>query len=186
MVFGSGSKTTLLFMLILCAAATHAQIVDIDAVANCPLGNALQLPLTAGAYNVTQIDTNGGGAFTAWNAWGFVGGCDPQGANCTNGWLTSYRIVSADVPDDGYGGGIYETAELAFLNEAENASFVLPTDQTVSFYIGDSNCGDNLGGVSLEIAPGQVPTMPAGGMALLAMLLLALGSWLVSRRRSTS
>lgn len=176
-------RLALLVPLMVGAPTLHAQIVDIDAVANCPAGNAVQLPLTAGAYNVTQIDQNGGGAFTAWNAWGpdRVSGCDAKGANCTNGWLTSYRVAAPDVPDDGYGGGVYATPELAFQNDAENTSFVLPSDQTVSFYISDSNCGDNAGGVSLEIAPGQVPTMPRIVMVLLVISMLLVGSWLLVR-----
>ena len=88
------------------------------------------------------------------------------------------------MPDDGYGGGVYATPDLAFQNEAENTSFVLASDQTVSFYISDSNCGDNAGGVSLEIAPGQVPTMPTVFMVLLAISLLLVGYFVMARIRS--
>ena len=172
-----------LSMLLLGSVVTHAVVVNIDGAANCPAGNAVQVPMTAGAYNVIQIDQTGGGAFTAWNAWGpnNVSGCDGNGANCSQGWLTSYSIVAADVPDDGFGGGIYATPEIAFQNAAENTSFMLPTDQTVSFYIGDSTCGDNAGGDSLDVVPGQVPTMPFTGLILLGITLLVISSWTLTR-----
>ena len=167
------------------ASSSVAVIVDVDSAANCPVGNAVQVPLTAGFWVVTPIDENAGGAYTAWNAWGGnVSGCDMNGANCTNGWLTSYRIVAPDVPDEGYGGGIYATPELAFENEAEGTTFTLPTNQTVNFYIGDSNCSDNVGGVSFDVSQG-VSTFPNTWMLLLLAGLLIAGSRFLLRATSS-
>ena len=164
------------------ASGSAAVIVDVSSSSNCPIANANQVPLTAGTWVVTPIDQNSGGAYTAWNAWGSVSGCDSSGANCTNGWLTSYRIVASDVPDDGFGGGTYETPDLAFQNEAEGTSFTLPSAQTVSFYISDSNCGDNVGGVSLDVNQG-VQTIPNALSVLLLVVILVSGSLLTLRVR---
>lgn len=167
------------------ASGSAAVIVDVSSVSNCPVGNANQVQLSAGTWVVTPIDENSGGAYTAWNAWGSVSGCDSSGANCTNGWLASYSIVAPDVPDDGFGGGTYQTPELAFQNEAEGTSFTLQSDQIVSFYIGDSNCGDNLGGVSLDVSQG-VPTLPNALSVVLLLLALISLSLLVLRSKFRS
>ncbi len=174
---------TLIMGWLVLAAASGAVIVNVDGRANCPAGNALEVPLTAGSYSATPIDISGGGAFTAWNAWGLVSGCDQNGANCDNGWIWSYRFFAPDVPDDNVGsGGVWETEDLAFENAAEGTSFTLPTDQTVSFYIPDSNCGDNIGGVSLDVVE-EVPTMPVWGGLLLAALLVGVAAWILRQRR---
>ena len=164
----------------------HAQIVDVDGIGNCGPANAATLDLPAGIYSVTQIDQAGGGAYTAWNAWGFVSGCDGSGANCSNGWLTSYDIFIPGVLADGFGGGTYETADLAFANEAEDTCFVLPVDETVEFFIDDfPACGDNLGGVSLLVATASAcaaaPALPVKGIAVLLSLLVAAGVLLLRR-----
>lgn len=165
----------------------QTQIVDVDSNSNCPIGNAVQVALTAGSWTVTPIDDSGPGAFTAWNAWGGnVIGCDGGGANCDNGWLTTYRIVAPDVPDNGFGGGVYETDDLAFQNSAEGTLFTLSSDQTVSFYINDSNCSDNVGGVSFDVSPAQVPTVSGGWPLLLFAVALLAGSLLLLRVRNRS
>ena len=162
-------------------------IVDIDAVANCATdsSNAVEVNLPAGNWVVTPIDTSGGGAFTAMSVWDSNVGCDASGENCTNGWFMDYKLMAPDVPENGFGVyALYATPEQAFANDAEGTSFMLPTAQTVKFWIEDTPCDDNRGGVSLEITEG-VPAMPSGWLMLLAALLLVAGSLYVRRRMAT-
>lgn len=161
-------------------------IVDIDAVGNCATdsSNAVEVPLPAGSYQVTPIDTSGGGAFTAMSVWDTNSGCDINGENCSQGWFMDYKVMSADVPENGF--GIYElyaTPEQAFANDAEGTSFTLLTAQTVLFWIEDTPCDDNRGGVSLEITEG-VPTMPNLWLILLGALLLFFGGLYLRRRHA--
>lgn len=100
--------------------AASATIVDIEALTGAT-GRVLHL--AAGTYDVRYVGIAGGGAYDAWNPWGYVAGCDGGGMNCTNGWIVSsaidfghgtgnfdgvdgYAWTSAKLPDDNR---IYET-----------------------------------------------------------------------------
>ena len=170
--------------MIVSASSALAVIVDVNAVTNCASddSNAVQLALAAGSWSVTQIDTTSGGAFTAWSPWSTEAGCDPAGANCSQGWVMSSEIMAPDVPQFGLGiFDVYETPALAFANDAESTVITLPTAQTVSFWIEDTPCTDNRGGVSFEVLE-AVPTMPSRGLLLLVAVLLIVGSGLLLRR----
>jgi len=75
----------------LCASAIarvgHAQTpINLDATTRTK-STAVKITLTAGSWTVTPIDPSGGGSFTAWNAWGIVTGCGPDGSGCETGWI---------------------------------------------------------------------------------------------------
>jgi hypothetical protein len=183
------AQTAIWVAILLVAAPGLAAVVDIDALANCQLddqgSNAVPIVLGPGTWAVVPIGTSDGGAFDAWNAWGRVEDCDNQGANCLTGWVHRYRLFSQDLPDAGYGdtGTRWQTPAQALANNAVATEITLPTEQTVSFFISDSNCPDNLGGASLSIER-VVPALPTWGLALLALALVTLGEVALARRRT--
>ena len=130
----------------------HAQtIIDLDATTRTQ-ANAFKMTLPAGSWTVTPVDTSGGGSFTAWNAWGVVTGCAPDGSACSTGWIHAFSYASASLGERGAAAeGRYATPELAF-QKARPVTLVLSVEEEVAFWIGDSVYPDNLGGVSLSIA----------------------------------
>jgi hypothetical protein len=164
-------------------SAAAAQIVDIDATVDSS-NNPVQILLAPGEYLVTPIDTSTGGAFTAWNAWGDVAGCEPDGTGCVRGWLNEYLYSSASIPLTQVGGGdVFLTPELAFAN-AVTETFILSQQETVSFFIADDpgQLSDNLGGVSLSIT--WIPEPATGVMVLLGLVSFA-GARQHGRRRAS-
>lgn len=144
-------------LLLLCGItpATADWIVDINAVSNT-YSNPLTLQLKAGSYTVTSINQASGGRYTAWNA-----------LQVQTGWWGSNYFI--DVPGTTvllWGGwpAPNQTAGGAFASAGGALSFSLSAPGTVSFGIGDSTYGDNIGGVSLLVKPGsgitQVPSNP--------------------------
>jgi hypothetical protein len=145
-------KTLALLGLITMAPITaNAATVNLDALSNTNL-NPVELNLTAGTYNVNPFM----GAYTSWNAWGTVSGCDSNGANCSKGWINNYSITTPTETIFTSNGVRYKTADLALLN-ALSTSFTLLSDATVKFFIKDSNYSDNIGGISLNVSSVPVP-----------------------------
>lgn len=125
-------------------------VVDLDALSNSP-ANPVPVSLAAGCWQAKPV----AGVFTAFNAWGKVSGCEPDGTQCVKGWLTSFFLSK---PGGGvFGGGgpasHYDSAALA-LAESTQLVFTLPQAATVTLAVSDcDNClTDNLGGISVELS----------------------------------
>ncbi|SFK74700.1 hypothetical protein [Methylophaga sulfidovorans] len=140
--------------LIMAPLTANAATVHLDAKTNTS-SNAVELNLTAGTYSISPFKDN---TYTAWNAWGKVQGCSSDGTGCSKGWINNYsfttpagttNIITSNTDR-------YETADLALLN-AVGATFTLLTDATVKFFINDSQYGDNIGGMSLNVSAVPVP-----------------------------
>ncbi len=184
------SSFAILGLALLAATPSAAVIVDVNALTNSGLNdaNAVSLVLGAGRYRVTPVV----GTFTAFNRFGNVAQCNSEGAQCRTGFEHSY-FVGIDGAAIGYGsnngnggigpqstGGYYATALQAFVADAAASSFTLTAPTTVRFYIFDDIVGDNIGGVSLNVA--AVPE-PASWAMLIAGFGLV-GATL--RRRATA
>lgn len=141
-------------LLLVPISSADAVSVDIKATTSA---NQVDLFFTAGTYDITPIGVAGGGKYNAWNAWGYVSGCDENGGNCSKGWVNSYNIFSSEF-DFRVGNPtlVYETNLLA-LSNAPSSSFTLTSDGNVSFYITDSYYSDNIGGISLDVTAAVVP-----------------------------
>lgn len=142
----------------LCGFATIAsgQVVNIDAKVDCTgAGGAQTLPLNAGVYLLAPIGPPEG-LFTAWNAWGTSAtGCDPSGAGCTTGWIHGY-LVETDRELAHLWVGPFATPEQA-LGAASAVRIRLCEPATVRFFVNDTPCGDNGGGISLRVEPDPCP-----------------------------
>ncbi len=150
--------------------ANAATIVDIDSK---PSDNGVTLSLAAGIYEVSFISS----MFDAWNAWGKTSGCDNNGENCSQGWLTNVDVL-IDNTIYKYGrNGKFETPELA-LDNASPFTLTLTELTDVTFYIDDINYNDNKGGVSLQVASVATP-VPAAGLLFLG----GVAAYNASRRR---
>jgi PEP-CTERM motif len=148
------------------------------------IGSPINVFLAAGTYTATPIAPPTPGAlYTAWNAWGGdTSGC--TGEVCTiHGWQDAYVIAdtgSGDVPPNQRNLGLYDTAAHAFAH-ASPFQFTLFSAQTISFYIDDTILGDNLGGVSLDVALNATP-LP-GALSLFASGLGVFGLFGWRRKR---
>ncbi len=151
----------------LCA---HALTINIDALVNTTANPVTEF-LTAGTYNVTMIGIADQGDFDAWNAWG-------GNTSGNMGWLNSYRISSDQFDTISMGDGIRYKDPLEALDNALATSFTLAADGLVNFYIADSNYRDNIGGISLNVAP-----TPEPGTIVLLGLGLAGIAFGVNRRK---
>lgn len=153
-----------------------AAIVNIDSQ---PSNNDQTLMLDAGTYEVSFIAD----MFEAWNAWGRVRGCDSDGENCSNGWLTNVNIESAEFGTLAVGRhGRYATSALALAN-AEPVLFTLTSMQQVVFRIADSYYRDNRGGVSLQVAA-QSPASAAVPVPGAFMLFAGAAGFAAFRRKT--
>ena len=93
--------TVALIALPTVAFSAQTQIVNIDSRVN-DVQHAVEVVLDAGTYSVTPIGTNEGGAFNAWNAWGFttctdVNGCPQTVPTTFEGWLNRYWVSSPNL-----------------------------------------------------------------------------------------
>ncbi|MFO1053537.1 MAG: hypothetical protein U1F36_15090 [Planctomycetota bacterium] len=158
-----------------CASlAATQQIVDVSALTN-DTAHPVVVTLQPGLWRVVAIDPTQSGAYTAWHAWnGQNVGCSATPGGCTQGWMWNYFIQCPGMPSVKVGavfGGIgapkFATEGEAFATAPEHW-FPLTTPTAVSFWIGDSNYQDNLGGVSLRIdsATPIYPTMTATPAAI--------------------
>ena len=151
--------------------ANAATIVDINSK---PSDNGTTLSLAAGIYEVSFID----GLFDAWNAWGKTKDCDAQGENCSKGWLTNVDVLIDNTIYKFGRNGKFETAQQA-LDNASPFTLTLTKMTEVTFYIGDSNYSDNVGGLSLSVASMDPVPVPAAGLLFLG----GVAAYNASRRR---
>lgn len=148
--------------LILAAAASSAAaqpvIVNINARTHCSAaGGAVEVELPAGIYRADPISPPEG-EYTAWNPFGGgVGGCDPSGAGCTSGWYHKHYAETAG------GTRLYTSVGEFWATPEQALAAAIPHQlrlceaMLVQFAVGDSICGDNIGGVSLRIEPHDCP-----------------------------
>ncbi len=142
------------------------QLLDISAVTN-DATRPVVVTLQRGLWRVLPLDVNTGGAFTAWHAWnGQNTGCGAVPGTCTQGYMWSYSIACPGMPEvkvhanlPGAGIPKFATEQEAFATSREHW-FPLDATTQVSFWIGDSNHLDNLGGTSLRLEL-AAPTRPS-------------------------
>ena len=189
--------TQALFAASILATATSASaattIVDVDGMANTSLdgSNSKVVALAAGTYAINFTN----GAYSAFNRFGSVSGCNSSGAACGAGFEDSVRYIIngatflfGDGNASGGGGpqstgGYYSTAAVSLAAASKYAgSFTLTAPTNVSFYLYDDNTSDNIGGVSVALT-GAVPE-PASW----AMMILGMGAvgFAMRRRRTIS
>ena len=144
--------------LALASRSEATTIIDIDARINTTT-NPVTHFFAAGTYDVTPIGVAAGGAYDAWNAWGFVAGCDSNGENCSNGWINSYSLSAPGlgVPAQTFSDGGRYATPLQALNAAISTQFTIATSGTVNFFITDNPYTDNLGGMSLHVTSQPIP-----------------------------
>ncbi len=123
-------------------------MINIYASVNCNLqGKHKEVNLTQGMYKATLIQ----GVHTAWLF-----------ATPNNGgtWNTLYKVYSSDGTEHTGGEWVGAATALAAFNGTPNKvlTFYQPVDGIAKFCVADNSCGDNSGGVSLEIVPMPVPT----------------------------
>ena len=156
-------------MALLCMVGVgNALIVDLDSYTN-RAANPVVVPLAAGTYDVTPIGVADGGAYNAWNAWGYVSLPD-------QGWINNYSLSSSEFAPYGVSDGGRYATDLLALENALGTSFTLASAGNVNFYIGDSSYDDNIGGMSLSVTQRTpAPEPPNGVPEPTTLLLLAAG-----------
>lgn len=175
-----------LFAMVGLASAAQAAIVDLDGVANSGpnSSNAVSVMLGVGTYDLAPVI----GAYTAFNPYGIVTGCDGSGANCTEGW--NWRFFADPDPlvmvNPGFAppmlGQYFATPELAFANAPALGRITVTAPTTLRFWVPDGAfVADNLGGVSFNVT--AVPE-PAAWALMIAGFSLA-GAALRRRRRKS-
>jgi len=148
------------------SGTAKALIINLDAYdssASNPV--VVSLSLDAGTYNVTPVGIVDGGQYNAWNAWGYVSGCDATTGICSIGWINNYTLSSSELGTQTFSSGVRYQTDLLALQNAVASSFSLSTAQTVNFYIADNPYYDNLGGMSLDVT--AVNPVPEPTTALL-------------------
>ncbi|MCG8456985.1 MAG: hypothetical protein MI919_11950 [Holophagales bacterium] len=181
----------LLLTAFACASTASAQTYFLDLAAGNPAPNSPANPVVIpsipeGIYDVTFVGTAQGALFDGWNAWGFVAGCDGNGANCTNGYFLAF---ACEVPGVGLvaidPNGIWQTPELSIANAPVGRSFEVTAAGDLVCYLIDNNYADNLGGSSFRLdrrlAVTEIPTLSSWG-AMAFVLLLAAGALVFVRR----
>ena len=156
---------TLAISLISTEIASAAVIFDVEV--NTKLDDASVVEtLEAGTYNVTFID----GVFDAWNPdGGNVSGCDQNGANCEQGWLTNLNVI-ANGKSKRYGNnGRFATPELALAGTG-TFQIVLTEMSEISMYIGNKNYKSTGQGVSVQLSAADTVStpIPAAGLVFLS------------------
>lgn len=172
-------RSRVLAILILLNFAMTVQavptIVNVNARTNSG-SNPVIVSLAAGTYDVVPIGVADGGAYDAWNPWGFV---SHPGSGTGYGWIHAYSIDSDQFPLTSFYSGVRYAIPTEALADATSTSFTLATAGDVLFYVGDTYYGDNIGGVSLLVGePG--PAIPPCAVPVPgALVLVAVGAALV-------
>ncbi|WP_432455194.1 MULTISPECIES: hypothetical protein [unclassified Agarivorans] len=181
-----------LLLLTVMSSSASATIINISGRTNASLAgsNALNVSLEPGDYQLSFVQD----VYTAFNRFGSVRACDGLGENCVRGWENTVGYIIDDItywygesqgiaglgpinPGDGYySSAVYSLAKSSGLF----ANFHLDSVTNVGFYIPDSNIGDNIGGVSLEL--NSVPE-PA---TWLTLILILVGLTLSHSRKKTN
>lgn len=130
-------------MLFCMVGVGNALTIDINSQANVA-GNPVIVYFEAGTYDITPIGIADGGAYNAWNPWGFVN------MSQNRGWMNAYGFSIDNFEYLITDNVRYETDMLALAN-ALGTSFTLASGSNVNFYIVDGAPQDNLGGISLII-----------------------------------
>ncbi len=169
-------------------ATAQAAVINLDGFGNSGPddSNAVAVLLGPGTYALAPVI----GAYTAFNPFGNVTGCDDAGANCETGWNWRFA-ASADQPvvlKPGFGfpqlGQYFATAELAFANAPSLGQFTLTAPTTLKFWVPDGVfVRDNLGGASFSLT--AVPEPSTWALAILGFGMAgaalrrrsALGAW---------
>lgn len=122
-------------------AGTKGQIVNVSASQNRYLDNPVVVRLAAGQYDVVPVGVAQGGAYNAWSPW----------ISATRWWSVYYAWTDDFLVRRGEHGAFYAT-DVEALAHAESSSFVLASEQAVSFSVADSLYDDNVGGMSLLVS----------------------------------
>lgn len=137
-------------MLIISPALIAGEIVNINAVSNCKLSNSVTISLDEGTWLITptnpSIDAEAN--FIAWSAW-----------TDQHAWLNRVHLSSVDGIVTLGTGDYFPSAQLAF-DDPNNLPVKLELDvpDVVKFYVSDSSCSDNSGGISVRIKKTYPPT----------------------------
>ena len=121
---------------------SDADIVNIDAVSNS-IGNPVEVFLEPGTYIVEPIGVSSGGAFDAWNPFGFTTCSDPDGcvpvapSYPDKGWIHTYSVQSSNISSVNVNGvDITPVTISPDLPEAVFQTFFLDTAGDVRFNVG--------------------------------------------------
>jgi hypothetical protein len=160
--------------------AAGAVTVNLDGKANASLdgSNGVTINLAPGQYVISPVQ----GAYTAFNRFGAVLGCNGAGESCSNGWEWGFE-ASADQTvtgpadccgdNNGQGGDYRATADQALAHAlaayASLGPFTISTPTNVTFWLSDDYINDNIGGVSFNL---QSVTQAVPEPASWAMMLL--------------
>ena len=181
--------------------AAHAQIVNVDAtISGCDgdhcNGNhpavgtfvssvisPVQFTLDTGSYSITNAWSNPGALYDAWR---YNGG--------SQSWTWSFMVIDDAtrevLVDACCGGGPFDEPAAASQPFAVNyaTTLMLGHSTKLDFVIEDSGLSDNAGGVSLLVAPTDVPPIPSAvpepSTWALMLLGIAVVAWVKSGRRT--
>ncbi len=128
--------------------------------------------LSPGFYETRMI----GGS---WNAWGQTDGCEPDGSDCTRGWLSFFYLDVNGIETTVSTGGRYRTPQLALENPA-STSFEVAFGDTVRVAILDAMPGDNSYAFPVTIGFFEAAAEVPGPAAPVALFLVGLA--IASRR----
>lgn len=131
-------------------SSTRGQmIIDVDSRSSV----GVTIPLAAGGYRLVPITTAEGGAYTAWNPWSTVSGCNASGTSCSQGFRMHSQVRSASLGsrDVVANYGAHATAQSAFDAQALPARFRLAQAEPVTFIVPDIIYNDNYGGISFRL-----------------------------------
>ena len=128
----------------------RASIININSRTNTTTNPVIEF-FNAGTYEITPIGVADGGAYNAWNAWGYV-------SLPHSGWLNDYSLSSSEFSAFTIKDGVRHATDMLALSNAISTSFTLASDDNVNFFITDNRgYSDNVGGISLSVDPVPIP-----------------------------